>query len=386
MKQNTDISHRILMSLVLFTALFLLTGCPQFNRDIDPDYKLFGSKKNDPQNTPAVTGAVLAIDKALMASNEKLYANGTTASSSSKNILYEISPDAEKADDVKNIAQLESQIILIKELQPGELIVCSKEKIFIYQLETSAMSEEPFVSFDEGCTILDVINFNENILVITGDSTGNTQWTFVDESGNKSSIDFPGSSGIPCGKEYIKIPNKNVVLFVTDDSFQNLCAVKFGLSSDMPKGYFYESQYKDISAFVSPVVLLKENRLISGDGKIFKIDINLKDGETVLNSDWCKKSDEDTNLSYDHLVSVTDKYIWFSKNNKDSCTFERRINKSNNLKFSSYYKTYAGEKGVGLFIMNISFSDRKKTYLITNSIANNCVNFHLAQNELAADE
>lgn len=361
MKKNSI----FICAVVLCTAVFSLTGCPQFDRDITPDYELFPEKepekKDDPPPAPVPeASACLKIDKALMASNGKLYASGTTDKSKSKAVLYEITKDS---TDLVTAAVFDKEILKIKEIEPGTLFVSTSSTIYKYVLSNGTIEEEPF--FTTTRTVLDYITYNDGFVVITDAPFGTTNWYFVKNGESEIQFDFNNKT-IPSGVDYVQIPNENAIIYFNTASPEDIYIVRIVDGGDSTiLGYCQDSKYYTDYIMKAPLNLINDKKVITANGKVFKFTLTVKG--TGYISDWCLY-DGDYLLECNILYTDRSK-IYFAKDEADgSCVLEIRDYEKPSA--TGTKTTYKNENGIGIYKIG------GKVYFITNSATTNKVNFY----------
>ncbi len=387
MNKNTNILHKILLCLVLVSSFFSFTACPQFDRSVDPDYKLFKDKpvknkngNNNDKGSDPVTTVAFSFNAACMASNERLYMSGSKSEEPDLGMLYSMEKDDTSLTEEHRFS---SQIKFLKEIDEGTLLVVTAKEIYRYDIETSQLSETVFASFAND--IRDVIPFNAGYAVITDAPNISTYWYLLSESGDKLEVRFPTieskmSTVVP-GTDYCQLSGENVIVYLSDvqsnsvNASKNIYGVRFVLTdASTPKAYVSDSQYYNNEySMKAPLAVIGDTRIITANGHVFDIDVSkVKQDNTDFTSKWCCYN-KDYMLEYSQLY-IRDNYIYFSKNDSDGdCIVERRPNTQ--AEYSCTTITYEGEKSIGFFEVD------RKFYFITSTISNNNVNFNMPEND-----
>lgn len=403
MNKNTHILHKILLCLVLISSFFAFTACPQFDRDIDPDYKLFKDKpeknknenenrqenkqekkqeknNNSQQNDKGLKSFVLDI--ACFASNEVLYMCGSKAGISDSTMLYSI---AKNSDSINEEIKFSSGIKKIKELEEGILFVSTQNEIYRYDIETKQLKETQFASFEQG--IRDVIHFNSGYAVITDAPNLSSYWYLLSDNGDKVEVKFPvvesKMSTVAVGTDYFQLPGEDVIVYLSDvkssgvNASTNIYGVRFVLTdASAPKAYVKDSRYYNNEYNMkAPLALLSDTKIITANGMVFEINASsVKEDNTDFSSSWCI-FEKDYCLDYSMFYSDGEKFYFLKNDASGNCIVEER-NCNSQPDYTGSKIKYEGEKGSDFF--NID----GKVYMITNKLSDYSINFHVPEADI----
>ena len=229
----------------------------------------------------------LRIEKAIVASNGKIYANGSTNSNNGKSELFCIDP----ANDMTKtrIVNMTDEIYFIGEVEPGIIYISSKDKciskINIATNEVTALT----TSFPQSPK--NIIMHNNGKLVVFANEDGASAWYiyFVD----KDTCEYKEIEGYSWGiRDLQYYPEKDIFFYDRAGSPMDINFLKIDNSNtNNPVYYTCDTKYHGDYSLKYPIKIFKTEPLqfLSPSGHIFNVNLNLIESNDYTADDFSSK-------------------------------------------------------------------------------------------------
>ena len=235
----------------------------------------------------------LKIEKAIVASNGKIYASGTTNTNSGKSELFCIDPANNMTKT--RIVNMTDEIYFVSEVEEGIIYVTSKDGcISKINIATNEVTEFT-TAFPQ--TPKYICMYKNGKLVVFANKDGDSDWFiyFID----KATGDYKEVSGArPWGLRDIQYyPEKDIFFYDRAGSPLDIYFLKIDNSTaNEPKYYYYDTKYHQDHNLKYPIKVFKTEpfQLLSSSGILFNVnlglietvDYNADDYSTKIQN-WC---------------------------------------------------------------------------------------------------
>ena len=277
----------------------------------------------------------LKIDKAVLASNGKIYASGETGDSETKEILYCLDPENNLSRTrVKNFNKT---ITSICELEEGILYVSYDYCISKVELSTGIVSE---FAKDLPASPQEMAMYEDGEILIAGIEKDRYSIDYLflldKENGTYSEVkEQKGSWGILGVKDLQYYQNGDIFFYSFSGSPKDICYIKLDMTNPaMPEYVSIDSKYHGNYKMDYPVMIYKTNplQILTGAGEIFDIDLSvIETADTTLAPAYYKEQVEDWCLYNETLFRayndcyIMGEYIYYMNYDliNDTCSVEK---------------------------------------------------------------